>query len=296
MTCVPSDLYDLVDKQTQTLFVEPTLVNHSSRLLSKEPSLPINELHEKNVKPGESKLSLHPLPKHSDPRQHSQHNKSKKVLKSDRLLEHNGEKNRQLDGLSPKTQVTGAATSHNHNHTRTLQRTNQESQSNLGPVQQVEAEAHPNSRARLPSQLLPPPPPPPPPPSPRKEPVNRRMDPEENRPGKSSFYQPVSASRNNSRPPAVFNQRSSLLYQLDILRRGWSFSPLMHTDQSKMSSMTLLQNDLKKTKKKTPQPHAHKSFFVLENPKTRDHAKFLCSSHWTLITPFCLLVVNNGCH
>lgn len=218
-----------MDKQTQTFFVELPLVNHSSRPLAKEPSLPINELHEKNVKPGESKLSLQPLPKHSDPRQHSQHNKSKKVLKSDRLLEHNGEKTRQLDSLSPKTQVTGTVIANNHNHNGTMQRTNQEGQSHLGPVQQVEAEAHPNSRARLPSQVLLPPPPPPPP-SPRKEPVNRRMDPEENRPGKSSFYQPAAASRNNSRPPAVFNQRSSLLYQLDILRRGWCFSPLMLTD------------------------------------------------------------------
>lgn len=232
LSCILADLYDLVDKQTQSLFVEPTLVNHSSRPLVKESSLPINELLEKNVKPGESKLALHPLPKHGDPRQHSQHsqhNKSKKVLKSDRLLEHNGEKTRQLEGLSPKTQVTGAVTAnnhhnHNHNHNRTVQRTNQESQSNLGPPQQGEAEGHPNYRARLPSQVLPPPPPPPPP-SPRKEPASRRLDPEENRPGKSSLYQPLAASRNNSRPPAVFNQRSSLLYQLDLLRRGWWFCP-----------------------------------------------------------------------
>lgn len=198
------------------------LVNYSSRLLAKDPSLPIIELLEKNVKAGEAKLSLHPLPKHSDPRQHSQHNKSKKFLKSDRLLEHNGEKTLQLEGLSPKTQMTGSVTAnnqHHHNHNCTTQKTNQESQSNLGPVQQVEADAHPNSRARLPSQVLPPLPPP----SPRRESANRRMDPEENRPGKSRFYQPAAAGRNNSQPSAVFNHRSSLLYQLDILRRGWYF-------------------------------------------------------------------------
>lgn len=229
LSCILADLYDLVDKQTQSLFVEPTLVNHSSRPLVKESSLPINELLEKNVKPGESKLALHPLPKHGDPRQHSQQNKSKKVLKSDRLLEHNSEKTRQLEGLSPKTQVTGAVAANNHhNHNRTVQRTNQESQSNLGPPQQGEAEGQPNYRARVPSQVLPPPPPPPP--SPRKEPASRRLDPEENRPGKSTLYQPVAASRNNSRPPAVFNQRSSLLYQLDLLRRGWCFFTLMQTN------------------------------------------------------------------
>ncbi|XP_075903952.1 UPF0450 protein C17orf58 homolog isoform X2 [Nelusetta ayraudi] len=252
-----NDLYDLVDKQTQSLFVEPTLVNHSSRPLVKESSLPINELLEKNVKPGESKLALHPLPKHGDPRQHSQHsqhNKSKKVLKSDRLLEHNGEKTRQLEGLSPKTQVTGAVTAnnhhnHNHNHNRTVQRTNQESQSNLGPPQQGEAEGHPNYRARLPSQVLPPPPPPPPP-SPRKEPASRRLDPEENRPGKSSLYQPLAASRNNSRPPAVFNQRSSLLYQLDLLRR---------------------ESDL-----------AHDAFCLSECRKEKDEREYYCYSEFAV--------------
>ncbi|XP_030590625.1 uncharacterized protein LOC115783766 isoform X2 [Archocentrus centrarchus] len=53
------------------------------------------------------------------------------------------------------------------------------------------------------------------------------MDPEENRPGKSSLYQSgiSAATRNNSRPPVIFNRRSSsLLYQFDIMRRESDFT------------------------------------------------------------------------
>lgn len=240
--CVLAELYDLVDKG-QTIFVDPAVSNHS-RLLVKESSLPINELLEKNVKPGESKFAHHPLPsaKHSDlapgPRHHSLHNKSKKALKSDRLSEHNSEKARQVVGLHPKTQVSGAAAgassattttttnNNNNNHNRTVQRTNQETQSNISPPQQSEAEGHPNSRPRGPAHVQPQAQPPQPAPSPRKDPPNRRLDPEENRPGKSSLYQSGiggAVTRNNSRPPVVFSQRSSsLLYQFDVLRRGRS--------------------------------------------------------------------------
>lgn len=212
--------------------MDPPLSNQS-RLLVKEPSLPINELLEKSSKTVESKFTLHPLPsavwpKHSDlapvPRHHSPHNKSKKAPKSDRLMEHNSEKTRGENvGLLPKTLLTGAtaAASNNNNNNRTVQKTNQDTQSNISPPQQSEPEGHPNSRPRGPPHTQPQPQQPAP--SPRRDPPNRRLDPEENRPGKSSLYQSGigAATRNNSRPPIAFNRRSSsLLYQFDILRRG----------------------------------------------------------------------------
>lgn len=199
-------------------------------MVVKEPSLPINELLEKSSKTSESKFTLHPLPsavwpKHSDlapmiPRHHGPHNKSKKGPKSDRLVEHNSEKTRgEVAGLLPKTVLTGAAAATTN---RSVQKPNQES--NISPPQQSEPDSHPNSRPRGPPHTQPQAQPHQPAPSPRKDPPNnRRLDPEENRPGKSSLYQSGigAATRNNSRPPVVFNRRSSsLLYQFDILRRG----------------------------------------------------------------------------
>lgn len=211
----------------QSSFVDPALSNQS-RLLVKEHSLPINELLEKSSKTGESKFTLHPLPsavwpKHSDlapvPRHHTPHNKSKKGPKSDRLVEHNSEKTREA-GLLTKTLLTGATAATTN---RTVQKTSQDTQSSIGPPQQGEPEAQPNSKTRGPANTQPHTQPQPLAPFPRRDPPNRRLDPDENRPGKSSLYQPGigAATRNNSRPPVVFNRRSSsLLYQFDILRRG----------------------------------------------------------------------------
>ncbi|XP_042244685.1 ras guanine nucleotide exchange factor L-like isoform X2 [Thunnus albacares] len=190
---VVNELYTLIEKG-QSSFVDPASSNQS-RLVVKEPSLPINELLEKSSRTGESKFNLHPLPsavwpKHSDlapiPRHHSPHNKSKKGLKSDRLVELNSEKTRgEVAGLLPKTLLTGAtATAAN----RTVQRTSQDTQSSISPPQQTEPEGHPNSRPRGPPHPQPAQPHQPAP-SPRRDPPNRRLDPEENRPGKSSLYQ-----------------------------------------------------------------------------------------------------------
>ncbi|XP_069023388.1 UPF0450 protein C17orf58 homolog [Embiotoca jacksoni] len=229
---VVNELYTLIEKG-QSSFVDPFLSNQS-RLMVKEPSLPINELLEKNSKITESKFILHPLPsavwpKHSDlapiPRHHSPHNKSKKGPKSDRLLEHNSDKIRgETVGLLPKTQPMGAASAAAN---RTVPRTTQDTQSNISPPQHTEPEGHPNSRPRPPPHTQPPAQPPQTAASPRRDPPNRRLDPEENRPGKSSLYQSGigAATRNNSRPPVLFNRRSSsLLYQFDVLRRESDFT------------------------------------------------------------------------
>ncbi|CAN9510148.1 unnamed protein product [Ophioblennius macclurei] len=227
---VVNELYTLIEKGQSSL-VDPGQSNQS-RLVLKEPSLPINELLEKSSKTSESKFTLHPLPaavwpKHSDlapiPRQHIPHNKSKKGPKSDRLVEHNSEKSREAVGLLPKTQLTGVVGTATAATNRTAQRTNQENQSNISPPQQNEPEdRHLNSRGRAPPHIQIQAQAHQTPTSPRKEPLNRRLDPEENRPGKASLYQSgiSAAARNNSRPPVTFNRRSSsLLYQFDILRR-----------------------------------------------------------------------------
>ncbi|XP_040002902.1 uncharacterized protein LOC120800688 isoform X2 [Xiphias gladius] len=191
---VVNELYTLIEKG-QGGFVDPA-VSNQSRLLVKEPSLPINELLEKSSKGGESKFALHPLPaavwpKHSDlapiTRHHAPHNKSKKGPKSDRLLEHNSEKARgEAVGLLPKTPLTGAASAATN---RTAQRAGHDAQASIGPPQQGEPEGHPNSRPRGPPHTQPQAQPLHPAPPPRRDPPNRRLDPEENRPGKASLYQ-----------------------------------------------------------------------------------------------------------
>ncbi|KAM9314804.1 UPF0450 protein C17orf58 homolog [Pholidichthys leucotaenia] len=220
-------LYPLIEKG-QSGFMDPA-PNNQSRLLVKEPSLPINELLEKSSRSSESKFNLHPVPpavwpKHSDldhiSRHHSLHNKSKKGPKSDRLVEHNSEKSRgEVAGLLPKTQVaTAEGVAANH----TAQKLNQDTQSNIGLPQQSESEGHPNSRPRTPQTQ-----PQQPAASSRRDPPNRRLDPEENRPRKAGLYQSGigAATRNNSRPPVIFNRRSSsLLYHFDILRRESDFT------------------------------------------------------------------------
>ncbi|XP_077461882.1 UPF0450 protein C17orf58 homolog [Stigmatopora argus] len=209
------EFYPLIEKVPSS-FLDPPQSNQT-RLMVKEPSLPINELLEKSSRTGDSKFSLHPLPaaiwpKHSDlapiPRHHGPHNKSKRGPKSEHLLDLSTDKTRgESAGLLPKPSQTGSTTA------------DRTAQSDVAPLRPAEAEGHhANSRAKSASQ-----PQPAPAPSPRREPPNRRLDPEENRPGKASLYQSgigVGSPRNNSRPPVIFNRRSSsLLYQFDILRR-----------------------------------------------------------------------------
>lgn len=211
----------------QGSFMDP-IPSNQSRLLLKEPSLPINELLEKSGKTTESKFNQHPLPsavwpKHGDLAPIVRHNKSKKGAKSNHLVEHNSEKSRaEVAGLLPKTQLTGAAGTAN----RTVQKTHTDTQPHVSPPQLSEPEGHSNTRARAPAHAQPQAPPQQTPASPRRDFPNRRQDPEENRPGKSSLYQSglSAAAWNNSRPPTAFNRRSSsLLFQFDILRRESDF-------------------------------------------------------------------------
>ncbi|XP_061536581.1 UPF0450 protein C17orf58 homolog [Phycodurus eques] len=213
---VVNEFYPLVEKSPRS-FVDPPQSNQS-RLMVKEPSLPINELLEKSSRTGESKFSLHPLPsdiwpKHSDlapvPRHHGPHNKSKRGPKSEQLLELSTDKTRgEVAGLLPKPSLTAS----------TAAAADRTAQPGIGLLPPAEPEGHPNSRPRSAPH-----PQPAPAPSPRREPPNRRLDPEENRPGKAGLHHTgigAAAPRNNSRPPVTFNRRSSsLLYQFDILRR-----------------------------------------------------------------------------
>ncbi|XP_056135633.1 UPF0450 protein C17orf58 homolog [Lampris incognitus] len=212
-----------------------------SRLGLKEPSLAINELLEKSSRTGDTKYSLHPLPsgvwpKHGDliplPRHHGAHTKGKKGSKSDRLAEHNSEKNRgETAGLLPKSPppppLPGAAAGATD---RTPQKSNNpDSHVNVAPPQQGgDPEGHPNSRPRGQPHEPPAQGHQPPQSAARRDPPHRRLDPEENRPGKSALYQPGvgGASRNNSRPSSVlYNRRSSsLLYQLDVLKQESDFT------------------------------------------------------------------------
>lgn len=223
--CVDADLVTLVETAQE----EPALSNRSW-LLAKEPSLLIREPLEKNGQ--ESKFALRPLPsavwpKHSDLapilRHHGLHNKSKKALKSDRLQEHNGEKVWQAVGLLPKPPLPGpaaSATATLSSSNRTVPKTNQDSQANISTPPHSEDNHQPSYRARDPAQ-------PQPTPSPRKELLNRRLNPEENRPGKSSFDQAFVGAdrRNHTRLPVTNRRSSSLLYQFELLRRGSSTLP-----------------------------------------------------------------------
>ncbi|XP_007567293.2 uncharacterized protein LOC103148449 [Poecilia formosa] len=224
---VVNELYTLIDKGPQ----DPAPSNQT-RLVVKEPTLPINELLEKSSKSSESKLNFHPMPsavwpKHSNLapvlRHPSPNNKSKKGHKSDRLTEHNSEKNRgEVAGLLPKTQLTGATSSGSN---RTTQKVSQDTQTHISPPQQGEQEGQPNPKPKTPAQTQTPIQPHQTASSPRRDSPNRRQDPEENRPGRSGLYQSgiSSAAWNNSRPPVFFTQRaagsSSLLYQFEVLRR-----------------------------------------------------------------------------
>lgn len=224
-----NELYSVIEKGPSS-FAEAAQSNQS-RLMVKESSLPMNELLEKSKRSSDAKFTLHPLPsavwpKHSDlvplSRHHNLHNKSKKGLKTDRLMEHNSEKTRESAGLLPKTPLIGSTSSFTN---KTAPKPQQDPLSSTNAPQPSEPEVqHPNARPRPPS-----PPPPqlqPPAIAPRRDALNRKvMDPEENRPGKSSVYQAGIVPRNSSRPSVLFNRRSSSLhYHFDVLRRESDFT------------------------------------------------------------------------
>ncbi|XP_036395820.1 uncharacterized protein LOC118785328 isoform X2 [Megalops cyprinoides] len=190
--------------------------HNQSRVVGKGPSLPVNELLEQSSKAEESKYILQPLPggglpKHSElaplPRP-GQHNKSKKASKSERLpTEHNSEKSRgegrtQAPDLLLKATVVVTA-----NRT---QKNTADTPPHTPPVS--DHDVRHNSRPR--SHPVPAAPP-------RRDPPGRKLDPEENRPGKSGLHQSGSGHRNNSRPSVLLNRRSSsLLYHFDVLKKA----------------------------------------------------------------------------
>ncbi|XP_036395812.1 uncharacterized protein LOC118785328 isoform X1 [Megalops cyprinoides] len=194
--------------------------HNQSRVVGKGPSLPVNELLEQSSKAEESKYILQPLPggglpKHSElaplPRP-GQHNKSKKASKSERLpTEHNSEKSRgegrtQAPDLLLKATVVVTA-----NRT---QKNTADTPPHTPPVS--DHDVRHNSRPR--SHPVPAAPP-------RRDPPGRKLDPEENRPGKSGLHQSGSGHRNNSRPSVLLNRRSSsLLYHFDVLKKESDFS------------------------------------------------------------------------
>ncbi|XP_053713250.1 UPF0450 protein C17orf58 homolog [Synchiropus splendidus] len=218
----------LYTEKNPSSFVDSAQSNQS-RLVVKEPSLPINELLEKSSRTSESKFTHHSLPagvwpKHGDlspvPRHHIPHNKSKKSSKTDHLVELISDKNRgDAAGLLPKTPLSGATAAN-----RTLQRANQDPLLSL--PRQGEPDGPPNSRPKSPPHPQPAQPHQPAS-APQRDPPSRHLDPEENRPGKSGQHQSSISpgNHNNSRPHATFNRRSSsLLYQFDILKRESEFS------------------------------------------------------------------------
>ncbi|KAL1006065.1 hypothetical protein UPYG_G00067400 [Umbra pygmaea] len=219
-----NELFSLIGSPTDKgqSFLPDSVQNQSSRLGSKDPSLPINELLDKSSKPGDPKYAIHPLPsgvwpKHSDPRP-APHNKSKKGQKNDRLIEHNSEKNRGEGSLSlPKTPMTATT-----NRTQNVN-TDPQRDPNLNSNNPTQSNQDYPSNSRPRGQ---PHPQPQPAPSPRRDPMSKKLDPEENRPGgKSSLHQSGGPSRNNSLPSVLFNRRSSsLFYHFDVLKREHDFT------------------------------------------------------------------------
>ncbi|XP_062402437.1 UPF0450 protein C17orf58 homolog [Sardina pilchardus] len=194
---------------------------NDSRVGGKDLALPINELLGQNKKSGDPKYTLHPLPagvwpKHTDlvpiPRL-GPHGKNKKASKADRLpVEHNSEKNRgdgrgHIPILHPK--ITPITVNRTHKNVP-----ESEHHSNNNPPPSDTDNNH-NSRSRNTQPTS----------NTRKDrdPPNRRLDPEENRPGKSSLT--TGGNLNNTRPFVLYNRRSSsLLYHFDILKRESDFS------------------------------------------------------------------------
>ncbi|XP_060774127.1 UPF0450 protein C17orf58 homolog isoform X1 [Neoarius graeffei] len=177
---------------------------------TKDPSLPANELLEQGKKSADPKLALPPgmWPKHPDPLSpHPRlgtHSKSKKGSRDERLpIEHNNEKLRNDGHPNKVVPATGVGAS---NRTQT-QKAPPESpmQSNNPPSSDSELNHNSRSRTQQTSSNT------------HRESGNGRMDPEENRPGKSGL--------NNSRSFIQYNRRSSsLLYHFDIHKKESDFS------------------------------------------------------------------------
>lgn len=175
---------------------------------AKDPSLPANELLEQGKKSADPKLALPAgmWPKHTDPLsphpQPGTQSKSKKGSRDERPpVDSNNEKLRNDGHLNKVAPATGVGPS---NRTQ-IQKTTPESpmQSNNPPSS--ESELNHNSRSRIRSQQSSS--------STQRESGNGRMDPEENRPGRSDL--------NYSRPFSQYNRRaSSLLYHFDIHKKG----------------------------------------------------------------------------
>lgn len=199
---------------------QPEPRQNNSRVNGKDAVLPVNELLGQSKKTGDTKYTLHPLPagvwpKHTDlvpiPRL-VPHAKTKKVSKTDRLpVEHNSEKNRDAGRASvPNILHPKGAPVANRTHKNLPESENHSNNNNPPPS---ESDTGPYSRSRN-TQLSS---------NARKDRDppnnNRRLDPEENRPGKSSLT--TGGNLNNTRPFVLYNRRSSsLLYHFDILKRG----------------------------------------------------------------------------
>ncbi|KAM9483394.1 UPF0450 protein C17orf58 homolog [Clarias gariepinus] len=179
---------------------------------AKDPSIPANELLEQGKKSSDPKLALPPgiWPKHTDPLsphpRPGTHSKSKKGSRDERIpVDHNNEKVRNDGHPNKVVPATGVGGS---NRTQT-QKATPESPVQSNNPSSSESDLNHNSRSRTRSQQ--------PLSNTHKENGNGRMDPEENRPGKSSL--------NNSRPYSQYNRRSSsLLYHFDIHKKESDFS------------------------------------------------------------------------
>lgn len=198
--------------------------SNQTRPGGKDPVLPANELLD-GKKPADPKLLLLPAagvwPKHVDLAplgRPGPHHKGKKGSRDDRLpVEHNSEKTRSEDvpRLNPPfipSKVVPVADAGN----RTQKATSESPavQSNNPPPSDSDIYTNHNSRSRVRPQ-----------PTTsnsrakEKENASRRLDPEENRPGKSRLA--GDAGLNVTRPFVLHNRRgSSLLYHFDILKKG----------------------------------------------------------------------------
>ncbi|MBN3299113.1 UPF0450 protein C17orf58 homolog [Amia ocellicauda] len=208
--------------------------NNQSRAVARDPPPPANDLLEAAGKQVESKYAQQLLPpepwhKHAGlaPPLPRPGNKGKKPGKMERLpSEHNSEKSRGGEGhtQAPDSLAKPALAPATNRTQRPAQpesaspNTAASSEPDTRPHANPSPNAHnPSARARGHS-----------PPSPTKRdppPAGRRMDPEENRPGKTGATQLGGGHRNGSRASITSNRRSSsLLYQYDILKRESEYS------------------------------------------------------------------------
>ncbi|XP_076872001.1 UPF0450 protein C17orf58 homolog [Brachyhypopomus gauderio] len=218
-----NELFSLIgtpSEKTAQSGVSHSPTNHSGTG-AKDASLPVNELLEQAKTHTDPKL-MHPLPagvwpKHTDPAllpRPGTHDRSKKGSRNERLpTEHNSEKTRTNPSLLPSKvlPVVGVGI------TNRTQKATPESpvQSNNPPPS--DADVYQNSRSRVRPQ---------PTSNTRwkeRESAGRRLDPEENRPGRSSLTGGIRI--NSSRHSVSYNRRSSsLLYHFDILKKESDFT------------------------------------------------------------------------